>query len=107
MQTSPQPAGAPADLRVQGRRRQAHRGGHFLGPAVAKRLGRQADACSSERTDYLVMQGVTRYKHAVLAGELAQLAHGVAEGSHLHLGEAADLSHEDLSSSRGSGIIYP
>jgi hypothetical protein len=106
MQTGPQAVGAPADLRVQGRRRQAHRGGHFLGPAV-KRLGRQADACSSKRADYLVMQGVTRYKHAVLAGELAQLAHGVAEGSHLHLGEAADLSHEDVSSSRGSGIIYP
>ena len=74
---------------------------------MVKRLRRQADTCGSERADYLMVQGVTRYKHAVLAGKLAQLPHGVAEGSHLHLGEAADLSHGDFSSSRGSGVIYP
>jgi len=74
---------------------------------VANRLRRQADACGSERADYLMVQGVTRYEYAVLAGELAQLAHGVAEGSHLHLGEAADLSHGDFSCSRAFGVIYP
>ena len=40
---------------------------------MVKRLGRQVDACGGERADYLVVQGVTRYKYAVLAGELAQL----------------------------------
>jgi hypothetical protein len=65
----------------------------LLGPAVVKRLGRQTDARGSERADYLVVQSVTRYEETVLAGELAQLAHGIAEGSHLHLGEATDLSH--------------
>jgi hypothetical protein len=54
-----------------------------------------------------MVQGVARYRYAALAGELAKLAHGVAEGSHLHLGEAADLSHGDFSTSRGSGVIYP
>lgn len=54
-----------------------------------------------------MVQGVTRYEYAVLAGELPQLAYGVAEGSHLHLGEAADLSHGDFASSRASGVIYP
>ena len=74
---------------------------------MVKRLRRQADACGSERANYLVVQSVTRYEDTVLAGELAQLAHGVAEGSHLHLGEAADLSHGDFSSSRAFGVIYP
>jgi hypothetical protein len=70
---------------------------------LVKQLRRQANACGSERADYLVVQGVARYRHAALAGELPKLAHGVAEGSHLHLGEAADLSHGDFSTSRGSG----
>ena len=74
---------------------------------MVKRLRWQADACGSERADYLVVQGVTRYEYAVLTGELAQLARGVAEGSHLRLGEAADLSHGDFSCSRASGVIYP
>jgi hypothetical protein len=74
---------------------------------IKRRLGWQADACGSERADYLMMQSVTRYEYAMLAGELAQLAHGIAEGSHLHLGEAADLSHRDFSCSRASGVIYP
>ena len=79
----------------------------LLGPAVVKRLGRQADARGSERADYLVVQSVTRYEDTVLAGELAQLAHGIAEGSHLHLGEATDLSHGDFAGSRAFGVIYP
>jgi hypothetical protein len=74
---------------------------------VVKRLRRQADACGSERADYLVVQGVARDEYAVLAGELAQLAHGVAEGNYLHRSEAADLSHGDFSCSRASGVIYP
>jgi hypothetical protein len=74
---------------------------------VVKRPRWQADACGNERADYLVVQSVTRYKYAMLAGELAQLAHGVAEGSHLRLGEAADLSHGDFSCSLASGVIYP
>jgi hypothetical protein len=74
---------------------------------VVKRLGRQADARGSERADYLVVQSVTRYEDTVLAGELAQLARGIAEGSHLHLGEATDLSHGDFASSRVFGVIYP
>ena len=74
---------------------------------MVKRLRRQADACGSERADYLVVQSVTRYEDTVLAGELAQLGRGVAEGSHLRLGEAADLSHRDSSSSRASGVIHP
>jgi hypothetical protein len=90
-----------------GRRVRLSRGGRPLRPAVVKRLRRQADACSSKRANYLVMQGVTRYKYAVLAGELAQLARGVAEGSHLHLGEAADLSHGDFSRSHASGGHLP
>ena len=52
-----------------------------------------------------MVQGITRYEYAVLAGELAQLAHGVAESSHLHLGEAADLSHRDFSCSRLRGHL--
>ena len=70
---------------------------------MVKRLGRQADTRGSERADYLVVQSVTRYEDTVLAGELAQLAHGIAEGSHLHLGEATDLSHGDFASSRAFG----
>jgi hypothetical protein len=43
-----------------------------------------------------VVKSVTRYMYAVFAGELAQLGPGVAEGSRLLLGEAADLSHGDF-----------
>jgi hypothetical protein len=83
------------------------RGEYPSAPAVVNRLGWQADACGSERADYLMVQSVTRYQDTMLAGELAQLGRGVAEGGHLHLGEAADLSHGDYSCSRASGVIYP
>jgi hypothetical protein len=60
---------------------------------VKRRLGRQFDACRGESADYLVVQSMTPNEDTVRAGELAQLAHGVAEGSYLYLGEAADVSH--------------
>jgi hypothetical protein len=37
---------------------------------VVNRLRWQANACGSERADYLVVQGVTRYEYAMIAGEL-------------------------------------
>lgn len=70
-------------------------------------LRRQLDTCGGQSADYLVVQSVTPYEDTVLAGELAQLAHGIAEGSHLHLGEATDLSHGDFAGSRAFGVIYP
>jgi hypothetical protein len=36
------------------------------------------------------------YEHAVLAGKLAQLSHGIAERGHLFLGETPDAGHEDF-----------
>jgi len=32
---------------------------------MVERLGRQADACGSERAHHLVVQSVTRYEYAV------------------------------------------
>ena len=59
-------------------------------------LRRQLDTCGGQSADYLVVQSVTRDKYAVLAGELAQLGDGVAERSHLFLGEAPEAGHEDF-----------
>jgi hypothetical protein len=73
---------------------------------VVKRLGRQADACGSERADHLMVQSVTRYEDTVLAGELPQLGRGVAKGVQLFLGEAAYAGYGDFSCSSASGVIY-
>jgi hypothetical protein len=76
-------------------------GFRMSGPATDSRaalpaLRRQFDARGGEPGDYLMVKRAARYKHAVLAGELAQLRDGVAERGHLFLGEAPDAGHEDF-----------